>query len=563
MKRDPSSLMSKEYDLVVVGGGIFGICAAWDAALRGLSVVLVEQGDFANATSNKHFRMIHGGIRYLQHGDLYRVRESSYERSALLRIAPHLVHPLPIVIPTYGHGMQGPEILRVGLLLYDAITFDRNQGISDPQRHIPPGRLISRKEILDMYPEINSKDLTGGVIFYDGQTYSPARLALSFLKSAVGAGTDVANYLEVFDFIRSSERIIGVKVLDRLTGDELDIHGRVVLNAAGPWSGFLLNEKLNIQIKPKPIFSRDACFVVNRPITKKYALTVLGKTKDPDAIFSRGYRHLFIVPWQDKTLIGVWHIVHKGQPEDFMVTEKDLQNFLNEINSAYPPLKLKINDVSNWMAGLVLFGEEQVSENDLRYGHRSQIINHADDDGIQGLVTLIGVRFTTARGMAEKSIDLVIKKLGKRPLKCGTSITPIYGGQIENFENLTLRATQECPFAMPEYLIRDLLYRHGSAYHEIYNYVLEDPTLGETIGCSNVIKAEVVHAVRQEMAQKLGDVVFRRTDLGTGGHPGKDVLLDCANIMARELGWSQTRLQKELGEVENEFPKFNKLESRI
>jgi glycerol-3-phosphate dehydrogenase len=281
----------------------------------------------------------------------------------------------------------------------------------------------------------------------------------------------------------------------------------------------------------------------------------MGKTKDPDAIFSRGHRHLFIVPWQEKTLIGVWHVIHNGQPDDFTVTEKDLQNFLTEINSAYPALRLKVNDVSNWMAGLVLFGEEQVSEKDLRYGHRSQIINHYEKDGIQGLITLIGVRFTTARGMAEKTVNLVFKKLGKKYVKSNTAVTPIYGGQIESFKKLTLRATEERPLAVSKNLIPDLLHKHGSAYQEIFNYIINDPSRAETVGNSNVIKAEVTHAVRKEMAQKLTDVVLRRTDLGTGGYPGKDVLIDCANIMTTELGWSQTRLQEELGEVEKEFSK--------
>jgi glycerol-3-phosphate dehydrogenase len=556
MHRNVKSLTENEYDLVIVGGGIFGACAAWDAILRGLTVALVDKGDFANATSNNHFRMVHGGIRYLQHGDIYRVRESSYERSALLRIAPHLVHPLPIVIPTYGHGIQGPEILRVGLLLYDAITLDRNKGISDPLRRIPSGRIITRNAVLEMFPEIDSKDLTGAAIFYDGQIYNPARLALSFIKSAAAKGADVANYVEVCDFIQRANRIVGVKVIDRLTSDEFNIHGRVVLNAAGPWSPFLLKEKLGVQVKPEPVFSRDACFVVNRPLIKDYALTVLGKTKDPDAIFSRGHRHLFIVPWQEKTLIGVWHVVHNGQPEDFTVTEKDLQNFLTEINSAYPVLRLKVNDVSNWMAGLVLFGEEQVSEKDLRYGHRSQIINHSKEDNIQGLITLIGVRFTTARGMAENAVNLVFKKIGGKFVKSKTAFSPIYGGQIENFDKLTHRATEERPLAVSKYIIPDLLHKHGSAYHEIFNYIIEDPSCAETVGCSNVINAEVVHAVRKEMAQKLSDVVFRRTDLGTGGYPGKDILRECANIMAEELNWSTIRIERELNEVENEIPHF-------
>ncbi|HEX7972826.1 MAG TPA: FAD-dependent oxidoreductase, partial [Anaerolineales bacterium] len=281
MNRNLQFLASQPYDLIIVGGGFFGICAAWDAVQRGLSVALIEQGDWSAATSANHFRMIHGGIRYLQHGDVYRVRESSYERSALLRVAPHLVHPLPIVIPTYGHGMKGKEILSAGMALYDLITLDRNRGIPDPKRHIPPGRAVSRQEILSLYPDIPSQGLTGAAIFHDGQTYNPARLGLAFLKSAVEAGAQAANYLEAVEFLRQGDRVVGVKAWDRLGNQEVTIRGRMVLNTAGPWAPALLRDTLDIRLDPTPTFSRDACFIVKKKLVGDHALTVLGKTKDP------------------------------------------------------------------------------------------------------------------------------------------------------------------------------------------------------------------------------------------------------------------------------------------
>ena len=152
MKRDLSRLTDSEFDLVVIGGGIFGACAAWDAAQRGLSVALIDRGDFCSATSANHLKMVHGGIRYLQHGDIYRLRQSSGERRAFLRIAPHLVRPLPVVIPTYGHGMKGKAVLRTGMAIYDLLAADRNQGITDPARRIPPGSSLETNEVLRMFP---------------------------------------------------------------------------------------------------------------------------------------------------------------------------------------------------------------------------------------------------------------------------------------------------------------------------------------------------------------------------------------------------------------------------
>lgn len=557
MKRNPSALIEKEYDLVVIGGGIFGICMAWDATLRGLSVALVEQGDFGHATSANHFKLVHGGIRYLQHADLYRVRESSRERNILLRVAPHLVHPLPFVLPTYGHGLQGKEVLAAGIRLYDLITFDRNQGIKDPQRRIPNGRFISRRECLQMFPVLKEQELTGAAIFHESQMYNPTRLSLSFLRSAVEAGAVVVNYIKATDFLRNGDRITGIKAQDLLTGNELDIRGRVVINAAGPWADKLLKHSMGTGFQSSPSFSRDALFVVNRRlVSDKYALALHANTRDADAIISRGNRHLFLIPWRDYTLVGVWHVVHQGGPEDYTVTEQDLQEFLDEINVAYPSLELTLQDISMWNAGLILFGDNNSNDTNLSFGKRSLVIDHVEDYRVDGLITVIGVRYTTARGIAEKAINLTFKKLGKKPPKSRTAVTPIYGGQIECFEDYLNKAIQQRPCSLSKEVMPSLICNYGSAYSHVLKYIEEDPSWAEPVGTSKVIGAEVVHAVREEMAQKLADVVFRRTDLGTGEHPGEIALQTCAQLMASELAWNECRMQKELDEVRTVFPKF-------
>jgi glycerol-3-phosphate dehydrogenase len=556
VKRNISALADKEYDLIVVGGGIFGICAAWDATLRGLSVALLERGDFGHATSANHFKVLHGGIRYLQHADLHRIRESSLERNAFLRIAPHLVQPMPFVIPTYGHGLKGKEVMASGLLFYDLLTLDRNRGLKEPQSRIPRGRIISRQKCLAMFPHLDSKGLTGAAVFYDGQMYNPARLSLSFVKAAAEAGSDVANYIEVTEFIRHGRRIVGVKARDTLSQDEVEVRGRMVLNATGPWAKWLLSAGVGLQLEREPTFSRDAYFVVGRRLIGDYALAVQGQTKDPDAVFSRGNRHLFLVPWRDYTLVGVWHVVYEGKPDEFTVTEQDLQAFLDEINTAYPSLNLTLADVSLWNAGLTLFGENRPGAVDLSYGKRSRIIDHSQEHGLDGLITLIGVRFTTARGVATEVIDLVYKKLGKKPPPSLTAVTPIDGGHFISFAQLLRQAVEQSPPALCAEAISALLHNYGSTYQEVLKYIHENPAWAETVGSSKVIKAEVIHAVRDEMAPKLADVVFRRTDLGTGGNPGQVALRACADLMASELAWPETHTQKELAEVEACFPNF-------
>jgi glycerol-3-phosphate dehydrogenase len=556
LRRNVAALTGQEFDLVIVGGGAFGACAAWDASLRGLSVALIERGDFCHATSANHFKMVHGGIRYLQHADLPRLRESSKERRALLRIAPHLVQPLPIVIPTYGHGRQGKGLLAAGCLLYDLLTCDRNRGLRDAARRIPRGRLLSRQECLTQFPDLDPRGLTGAVLFYDGQMYNPPRLALAYLRSAVQAGAQIANYLEATDFLRTDDRVYGVVGRD-LSGEHLEIRGKVVLNAAGPWAEQLLERRLGLRLEPPSTYSRDACFVVARRLLGQYALAVQGHTKDPGALVSRPHRHLFIVPWREATLIGVWHVVHTGAPGAFTVTETELQGFLNEINAAYPALALTLQDIAMWQAGLVLFGENQTGTTDLRYGKRSRLVDHALAHHVPGLITLIGVRATTARGMATQAIDLACKQLRRRVVTSRTAEIPIYGGQIEDFAAFLCQAIRQRPSAVSPETVRSLVHNHGSEYKRVLTYLDRGLCGAETLGETKTLKAEVLYAVREEMAQKLSDVVFRRSDLGTMGHPGEDALRACAALMAAEMGWDTPRMHQELAEVRAVFPCFS------
>jgi glycerol-3-phosphate dehydrogenase len=554
LERNTAALSNKEYDLIIVGGGIFGVCAAWDAALRGLSVAIIEKGDFAHATSSNHFKMVHGGIRYLQHGDVARVRESCRERSALLRIAPHLVKPLPIVIPTYGFGMKGKGVLGAGMLLYDLLTPDRNRHIQQ-DRKIPRGQFLSRQEVLDLFPGLNTKGLTGGALFCDGQVYNPPRLALSFLRSAVNEGADAANYIEARGFLREKNRVAGIKARDRLTGDDFFIRSKWVLNTAGPWAHRLLESQLGLELHPRPTFSRDLALVVDSKIEHDYALAFSTKVKDADSIVDIGGRRLFAVPWRDCTLIGVWHKVFKGVPEEITVTDAELNGFILEVNEAYPGFKVTVDDIRMINTGLTLFGsEDHQGSNNLSFGKRSRLIDHRKDHGIDGLTTLIGVRATTARGRAEKSIDIILERLGKRKVKSKTESTPIYGGNIPNFEEFVSTAKHQCPNGISPDQRRALVCNYGSRFGDVLKYAGDNPSWTNALGNSTTLEAEVVHAVREEMAQKLVDVVFRRTDLCSGGYCDSESLQKSAELAAGELGWSDERLQIEIEDVKLGYP---------
>ncbi|HQU16764.1 MAG TPA: glycerol-3-phosphate dehydrogenase/oxidase [Gammaproteobacteria bacterium] len=554
MRRNLSALARGGYDLLVIGGGIFGGCLAWDAVGRGLRVALIEQRDFGEGVSANSFKMVHGGIRYIQHGDIARVRGSCRERRALLTIAPHLVQPLPIVIPTYGHGSSGRGLLMAGVSIYDLLTADRNLGIRDPARRIPRGRALGRFDVAELFPDLERNGLTGGVEFFDGQMYNPTRLVLAFVRSAAEAGADVANYVEALGFRRNGGGVCGVRARDMLSGEAFDIDARMVINATGPWAEPLLKSDANLSLAPVGRYSRDLCMVVRRRPRHGRALAVQTQTRDPDAIVSRSGRHLFIVPWREFTLVGVWHRVFDAPPNRVGTSWDELGGYIREVNDAYPALELNAGEVGMVNFGLVPFGENALGAKDLSYGKRSRIVDHERVHGVKGLITVIGVRYTMARGEAQSAVDLVVKKLGHGWPRSTTAHVPVTGGDIGDFDALCKSVVHAEGNRFRRSVLRALLHNHGSRYHDVLGLVAENPELGETFGETTVLKAEIVHAIRREAAFRLGDLAFRRTDLATAGDPGGVALEQCAHVAAAELGWSAEQTQVELDDVRCEFP---------
>lgn len=550
MQRDTRALAACEFDVAIIGGGAFGAAAAWDATLRGLRTVLVERNDFGGGASAECFKMVHGGIRYLQHADFARLRSSCRERSALLRIAPHLVSPMPIVIPTYGSGRKGKLFLGTGMNVYDLLTFDRNAGIADESRHIVGTRFLGRSELLALYPDLDDPEMTGGAVFDDGQMYSPPRLVLAFVKSAVNAGAVACNYVEAVDFLWDRDRVCGVKARDRLDGSEIELRARLVLNAAGPGAEYLLARDARFGQWQRGAFSRDACFVVRRKPRSKYALAIQGQSRDRDSLLAREARHMFIVPWREYTLIGVWHKLFPEHPDAAIVEEEELAAWIREINDCYPALAITRDDVVYKNCGLVPFGEATVGTSELSFGKESRFIDHSKSDGVAGLVTLIGIRYTTARGDAGKALDLLLAQLPGAPGPAGTDRAPLAGGAIEDFESLRSSAQRARPQFVSAGSLDALLRNHGTEYGTVLDIAAANPADTAAIPGTESVLAEVTHAVQYEMAVKLEDVVLRRTDLGSGSHPGPSALRAAAKRMQDLLGWTTQRVNEEIGATE-------------
>jgi glycerol-3-phosphate dehydrogenase len=548
MKRDPRALAEPLWDLVVVGGGIHGACVAWEAVLRGLTVCLVEKGDFGAATSANTMKIVHGGLRYLQHADYRRMRESIRERRTLLRIAPHLVRPLPVVVPTHGHGWHGRQVLRAALLLNDLASHDRNAGLASGQ-HIPRGRTLSRRDCLRLVPGLAS-EVTGAALFHDAQVRNSERLLLAFLRSAAKAGAELANYVEVTALVADDCRGLRVMVTDHLTGEPHQLRARVVVNAAGPWAEQVLGRVGRPAHLGTPF--AKAFNVVTRQLLPACAVALRTRhgSRDPDTLVRRDERLLFVVPWREQSLVGTWYQHHGAGPDEVRITEADVASLLQAVNDACPALALSLDDVRLVHTGLVPSAGTDAATGAPRLAKRGAIVDHATD-GMAGMFTIIGVKYTTARLTAERAVDRVLERLGRRGPPSTSALVPLHGAEPDTLAGGEIDETavgHGC--AVPGGGVARLRRTYGSAYGEVLAHLApaEDPA-----DPAALLAAEVRHAIRDEMAHSLSDVVFRRTELGAAGRLEPQVLAAAAAEAGAELGWSAARRRQEIGAVDARF----------
>jgi glycerol-3-phosphate dehydrogenase len=556
MKRDLARLSDHKFDVLVVGGGIHGACIAWDATSRGLSVALIEKGDFGEATSANSLKTVHGGLRYLQDANLTLVRKMIRERRAMLRIAPHLVHPLGCVMPTYPKLMKSKPVMAVALKLNDAVGFDRNN-LDDPEKHLPASRILSRDECLQLLPGIPDAGVTGAAMWYDGQIYNTERMTLAFIRAAAEEGAAASNYMQAIDFLRADERITGVIAKDTISGAKIEISADMVVNAAGPWVDAVLNPLHGRKGEPKFHHSL-AMNLVTRQLFPTYAAGIPTRPVNPDGRREVGKRSqtLFIAPWREYSLVGTHHTHYQGQPDGGGMDQEKLEQFIADVNSAYPQAELTRADVRLVHKGLLPAHSASVN-GDVRLVREGQVYDHSQDDGIEGLITVVGVKYTSSREVAQEAVDLVFEKMGRDVPKCRTTEVAVWGGKIDKFEAYLSSAKRARPAGVGEETIRRLVYNYGSEYGRILELMEKSSTArpDERHAEERLLEAEITYAVQNEMACKLSDVILRRTEIGSAGHPGERVLQYCAGVMARVCEWNETEKNTNLCEVEEYYAK--------
>jgi glycerol-3-phosphate dehydrogenase len=539
MQRDLRQLADTRFDVLVVGAGFYGVTTAWDAAQRGLSVAIIDKDDFGAATSFNNLKTLHGGLRSLQALNVQQARLFIRERRALARIVPHLVRPLPFVVATTRHPRRSKLLMRIGLAMSDAVASDRNQGLPDPGTHLPPGRIVSRDEALRLNPVVSPEGVTGGAVWYDYQMQSTDRVTLSFLLSAIDAGAGAANYVLATRFLVEHNRVTGVMAEDRMTKSKFAIRASVVVNAAGPWAaGLLAGLPQATRGAPPPRLSRAMNVVTSKAVMDHACGGVANG------------RYLFIVPWRDVMMIGTSHDAHEGGADDLRVTRWDLEAFLKEAREAFPHASLSGNDVRLVHRGLLPMVSGHGST--VRLLKESRVVDH-DTHGLPGLISMFGVRYTTARHTAQQAVDAVFRSMGHATAPpCRTAETPLQGGSIARMDNF-LKAVllRDIEGITPDRL-RRIACTYGTGYDGVLSIARDVPALARPLGQNcDVIGAEILYAAKQEMALKLADAVIRRTEAGAAGHPGADALERAATIMARAHGWDAARTKQEIDEVDD------------
>jgi glycerol-3-phosphate dehydrogenase len=525
-ERAVAALASRTFDLLVVGGGITGAGIARDAALRGLAVALVERDDFASGTSSRSSRLVHGGVRYLEHGHLRLVFESSAERRRLLRLAPHLVRPLRFTWPVY-RGARVPRWkLAAGLTLYDLLALFRN---------VAPHRLLGADGVLAEEPALARDSLVGGALYYDAAT-DDARLTLANAIGAAEAGAVVLNHAEVRTLARAGGRVGGAVVVDRPTGMEVAVRARVVVNAAGPWS-----DAVRRMAEPAAGVGLHGTKGVHVSIPRerignRAALTLLSPIDG---------RVMFVLPAGAHAIVGTTDTETGATPDDVRADAGDIDYLLGSANSFFPEARLTRSDVVAAWAGVRPLVASQYGA-----GTTAASREHALDRAPSGLLSITGGKLTTYRVMAAEVVDAAVRELGRTPGTVPTADAPLPGGErpLEGEQRDAIEETGDA--AVGAHLAR----AHGARWRRVWRLAAEDPALARPlVDGLPWLGAEIVHAVEHEMALTLADLLVRRTHVAfETKDQGRAAARLAAALVAERLGWGRSDVEREVAAYDGE-----------
>ena len=522
------------FDAIIIGAGINGAGIARDAALRGLRMLLLDKGDIASGTTAWSTRLIHGGLRYLEHGELGLVRESLRERERLLHIAPHLVRPLPLLIPLYADARRAPLVVRAGLFVYDLLSFDKT---------LAAHRTLTRAEALKRAPGLAPEDLRGAALYYDAQVEYAERLALENALDAAAHGASVLTYARVTRINEASGRVCGVEFDDLLAGGGYRARAPIVLNAAGPWVDEIA-AVANPSLK-RMIGGTKGSHIVVAPFA----------SAPRDALYVEAQadgRPFFIIPWNELYLIGTTDVRYAGDLDKVVPDETEIAYLLAETNRVLPAAQLTRADVLYAYAGVrpLAYQPEGATDSLTR---RHFIHDHAPQ--LAGFISIVGGKLTTYRELARQAVNLIYKKKRRSSPACVTAERPLPGAAVADFKTFSARFKAESmlPVAVSERLLRI----YGKRAVEVLRLAGDDAELRAPFSAeSNALGAEVLFAFRAELAATLGDCLLRRTMVGLGRALGLGAVERAAQLAQKYLGWDDARAAREVADYRRYIERF-------
>lgn len=520
-------IAERRFDIIVVGGGINGTGIARDAALRGLSVLLLDKADVAAGTTSWSSRLIHGGLRYLEHGEIGLVRESLRERERLLRMAPHLVKPIPLTLPIYEHHRRGPWMIRAGMIGYDLLSFDKS---------LPRHTMFNRAGALLHEPGLNPHGLLAAARYYDAQVEFPERLSVENMIDAVAHGAIVRTYSRVDELVVKAGAVVGVRYFDANQEQPVIVRGTVTVNVAGPWVDQVLAGLGLDEAPPRLVGGTKGSHIVvaTFPGAPSDALYIEAK-KDG--------RPYFIIPWNGLYLIGTTDVRYEGDLDRVIPSEDEVRYLLDEANLAIPAARLERDDVLYAYAGLrPLPYVRRGAESGITRRHI--IRDHAPR--VEGLITIIGGKLTTFRNLSEQAVNAAGKKMGRSLPPSRTAALPLPGG-VQRFGAFASALQRDRPTWLSERSATYLLRVYGIRARAVLALAHETPALRPVVSeHTGAIAAAFAFAFSEEAALTLTDAIMRRTMIGYAADAGFEALDRVAGVCRSVLGWSDERTQTEL-----------------
>jgi glycerol-3-phosphate dehydrogenase len=525
MERMPQALEGR-FEVLVVGGGVTGVALARTLARSGVRTALVERGDFGAATSHNSAKIVHGGLRYVQHLDAVRIRESIRSQNAWLAAAPNLVVPMSFTMPTRGWGPRGPLALALGMIAYRALGGRRMA----PVRAMGVG---GRAEFLRRFPEVQDASASGYATWFDAQIRDSGRLITECVADAVAAGAVAVNHLEADHLLIANGKVEGVAVRDQLSGAEFEVKADTTITCLGPWTPHFFR-KSGVEPREPGVtaWTRNANVVLKKALVQYGAIGVMSR-QPGDAVVGKASRLFFVNPWQGGSIVGTTHDAYRGNPDDMGMTETEVSAFLEEVSHALAGEPIDLDEVASLHIGI------SPAEETGRHGAKRTVIQDEAQHGLRGCVAVTANKYTTAPDMAHKLTERVLdgkSGSGRRPadfqaplpFAAGTGPT-VDPASDEAARGNSERAWVEAIYGRRAAEVFDLAERHE-----------------ESDEARRIFRARVEFGVRHEMAVRLGDALFRCTDLAERGRLGPPELEWAATWMARECGWSAQAKQDEL-----------------